>query len=413
MINMGNQLSSDLRSLQLPKTKRANGRPWWVWIVALLVIGGGIAYGVRSGFFQKLLPAPSLEVEATTVAGGARSTSSPGSVQLTASGYVVPLKQVSVATVVAGRISTVRVQKWDEVQKGDVIVEFDPASLDRALSRAKARTVAAAAAVNVAAAELETANVKLKRDLALLRSGALTESAVEDRRTEIKVLQARLGRARADVMASRADEKIAEASVREANVVAPASGTVTDIKVTEGATVDANTKLVELADLTDMVVEVDVPEGRSSMIQVGGPCVISLEAVPGKKFKGSVLERGRMVDRTKAALPVRIKFDEPLDHPAAQMAARVDFIEASDAGAAPSVADKSTRVPAASVVKRAGEEGVFVVEGDGRAVFHAIRVSERDGDEIKLASGPAAGVRIVRAPPPELESGQVVSVARQ
>ena len=170
--------------------------------------------------------------------------------------------------------------------------------------------------------------------------------------------------------------------------------------------VGPSASIVEIADFKTLEVETDVPEARLSLVHVGTPCEIVLDAEPNKRRAGTAVELGTKVDRSKATLIVKVKFDDGTAGVLPDMAARVSFLTQRIAQAAMKEPPKHV-VPKAAVVDRAGSKVVFVVD---QGVVHMTRVSL--GPEMaggyELVDGPIPGTRIVQDPAPDLADGQRV-----
>ena len=143
-----------------------------------------------------------------------------GSPELTAAGYVVADRQSVLATKFTGRLAKLNVAEAEFVKKGDVVAEIDHSELDATIAQAEAEVAEAAAEVQrltklaaqaeaeLAAAEapLETldaenkqyeilladAQRRLDRDEKLAASRAVSSSEVDDRRTEVLGMEAKI-----------------------------------------------------------------------------------------------------------------------------------------------------------------------------------------------------------------------------
>jgi HlyD family secretion protein len=80
----------------------------------------------------------------------------------------------------------------------------------------------------------------------------------------------------------------AQASLAQAVLRAPISGTVLAVDVQVGQMVSSGTEAVTLGDLSTLELVVDVAEVDVPRIAVGQPAQISIDALPGKTFKGAV-----------------------------------------------------------------------------------------------------------------------------
>jgi hypothetical protein len=167
--------------------------------------------------------------------------------------------------------------------------------------------------------------------------------------------------------------------------------------------------IAEIADFSSIVVEVDVPEGRLGLIKVGGPAEIVLDAYPTRRYRGTVVDIGKRVNRAKASVVVKVKFKDTLEGVLPDMSARVSFLR--EELAPESLAAKPKKVVAAgAVIERDGGKIVFVVE-EGKLRAAKVTVGAAAGGSVELLEGPPAGARVVRDPTAENFEGQRIKEA--
>lgn len=396
------QLSTDLASLKIDRSPPAEGGGWVKWLVALALIVGVVAGSAWA------YPMVEAEVFKTDVRTGTVVDVSPtvSVTSLTATGYVVAERRSKVGSNIPGRIAKLHVKEGSEVKAGDLLAELDAAEHRSNVGAAQARVLAAEARVSQARAALSELQVQLKRQQSLAAQGAASRSVVEDLEARAGTAEAQVASAQAEVRAAQAQLALAKVNLERATIVAPLNGTVLNKPLDVGETVDIMTPILELADLTSVVVEIDVPETRLSLVKVGGPTEIALDAYPSQRFPGRVREIGRWVNRSKATVPVKVEFTEAHAEVLPDMSARVSFLtEALDEK---SLAGPSKRVlPAKAVAQRDGKSVVFVVEsGKVRAV--PVELGERSADGVELVDGPDVGTRVVLDPPSTLADGHRV-----
>jgi hypothetical protein len=71
--------------------------------------------------------------------------------------------------------------------------------------------------------------------------------------------------------------------------------------------------LCELADLSDLEVELNIQERDISTIFKGQQCRVNAEAYPDRTYDGYVSRLMPIADRAKGAIPVRVKLTVPAD----------------------------------------------------------------------------------------------------
>lgn len=267
---------------------------------------------------------------------GCRET--PAADRIRISGYV-EATEVRVAPEVGGRLLDLKVDEGDRVNAGDVIAQLDTADVALALQRAAAERMAADAQLRLllagaraedirqaeaqlAAAEAELAASKqelasAERDLArfesLLTSNSGAEKPRDDAATRRNVARDRVkageqraraaaetvarlkaGARREEIDAARARLAGADAQVatlekarRDATVVTPASGMVTQKLADEGELLAPRTPIVVVADLDEVWANVYVDEPLVPRVTLGQAATVFTDA-GGPGIEGKV-----------------------------------------------------------------------------------------------------------------------------
>lgn len=373
----------------------------------LLVIAAAVYLAVphlRSRVFA-------LEVEITEV-----SLVSPAQaqVELTSTGYVKPQTTSLVTSKVTGKIARVHVTQGARVSAGDVLFELEISDQKAEIAAQQAQVAAARARAQTARANLAEIELQATRARTLAEQGVRPGSQADDLAARAKAAAEQVRAVEAEVRASQAMVNALGINLDSYTVKAPIDGTVLSDPPEIGELIgpigtDGRSGSIEIADLDSLRIETDVPEGRLHMVKVGGPCEISLDAFPGKRYRGVTREIVPRVDRAKATVMVKVGFTDPTDGVLPDMSARVSFLtEELDADAIK--APPKLVVPRAAVTDRAGAKVVFVVE-DGRVRMTPIAIAGSDtgtGSVYELESGPAAGTHVVKNPPVDLRDGQQV-----
>src|SRR5262249_541017 len=97
---------------------------------------------------------------------------------------------------------------------------------------------------------------------------------------------------------------------------APVTGTILTKKAEEGNIVNpvafnVAASLCDMADLSDLEVDLNIQERDIANVFKGQQCVIRPEAFPGRAYKGQVSRLMPIADRAKGAVPVRVKVAVP------------------------------------------------------------------------------------------------------
>jgi hypothetical protein len=93
--------------------------------------------------------------------------------------------------------------------------------------------------------------------------------------------------------------------------------------------------LCEMADLSDLEVDLTIQERDISRIYKGQQCKIRAEAYPDRVYDGFVSRLMPTADRAKGAIPVRVKVNVPTEEEGVylkpEMGALVSFLKNADA----------------------------------------------------------------------------------
>jgi HlyD family secretion protein len=390
----------------------------WPWIVAgLLVLGGGFA----------LFGPHRTEVQVGTVqsAHGAQQY-----VQLSASGYVVAQRRAAVSSKATGRLIELRVREGSVVKAGDLLARVDPADVQATLQASQAGAAQAQAAVKQAEAAQEQARVQqanadedLQRTQGLVAQGFVSPQALDAARTRAASARAAAAAAGAAVQTARAAVRQAEAQVQvqqvgrdSTEIRAPFDGVVLvkNANVGDLITPFSNASgtsgaVVTMADMGTLEVEADVSESNVGKLHADQPVEITLDALPGERMRGSVSRIVPTVDRAKATVMTKVRFEKLDARILPEMSAKVSFLSQrpGEDDFEPLLA-----VPPAAIVERDGHAVVLrVADGD---VLETVPVTRGRtlGDAVEVKGSPLkAGERIVLSPAATLHGGSKVSAA--
>ena len=107
-----------------------------------------------------------------------------------------------------------------------------------------------------------------------------------------------------DVAAAEARVAAARATLQQAWIAAPFAGTITAVNVQPGDQVNPGTVAFQLADLSHMLVDVEVSEVDINRVKPGQPAELSFDAILDRSYQGEVTE----VDMVGAELQGVVNF---------------------------------------------------------------------------------------------------------
>lgn len=189
---------------------------------------------------------------------------------------------VSVSSPVAGLLDAVKVERGDQVEKGDVIAllksEVERASV--ALSRARA----------------EFGRRKIQRNEELIRQQLISPSEKDELETESRVAQLEL--------------EEAEAVLKQRTILSPIDGVVVERFLSAGEFVQSE-PILKVAQLNPLNVEVIVPVSRMGDIREGMKAVVKPQALINREYQAKVVIVDRVIDAASSTVGVRLELPNP------------------------------------------------------------------------------------------------------
>jgi HlyD family secretion protein len=249
---------------------------------------------------------------------------------VSASGEVEPRTKVSISARVAARIDKLPFDEGDKVNRGDpdngvegsLLVKFDDKDLRAALASVQARFAAQKAEVFVAETRIQAqeqqlagnrvsladAQRDLRRQLQLYETKDVSQAVVDTAQAKVDELQAQVRAAEHTLSASRSELIVmrhnldaAQAEIDRAKdnlgyteIRSPIDGVVTKLEAEEGEMAimgtmnNPGTVLLEVADLSKMLLVARVDEGSIANVKVGQRAKVRMQAFGDEVFEGVV-----------------------------------------------------------------------------------------------------------------------------
>jgi HlyD family secretion protein len=246
--------------------------------------------------------------------------------QVTASGEIKPTTYTNVTAQGFGRITSIVVKEGDHIKKGDVLltqenvqanadVQAQGAAINSAVSGVQAAEASYASAksdLNQQEANLEKAKLDWERGQGLYKDGLIPKqdfdqrkttydaqvAAVESSKSRVLSLKATLDQMRSQVSQNRAVLVRTEDVLRKTTYTSPINGIVSYLPervgdyVVPGIQNSNGSFLMTLSDMSVVTSEVKVDETDIVNVKIGQEADVTIDAVPGKIFKGQVTQIG-------------------------------------------------------------------------------------------------------------------------
>jgi RND family efflux transporter MFP subunit len=326
----------------------------------------------------------------------------------------VAQRKAAIASKATGRLEWLGVAEGSRVKAGEVIARLDDRDVVAQAESARASVAAARAALEQALAEERDAKEALRRNRDLVAKGFVAQATVDS-------ATARADRATAGVASARAGIAVAEANARNAavavdqtrirapfdGVILSKSANVGDMVTPFSSAIDSKGAVVAMADMGTLEVEADVSEASLSKIAVGQPAEITLDALPDARFRGRISRMVPTVDRAKATVMTKVRFDAIDPRVLPEMSAKVSFLSQE---VTPEQQQPLLAVPADALAGRDGRTVVFVVRDD-RAAEVPVTPGAKLGDLVAITGAVKSGDKVVLKPGTALASGAPVKIA--
>ena len=396
---------AELSSLKIERgtpVHGGRGRRWVPWIVVAVIAAAAAAW---------FLSRPS--VATVQVVSVVTAYPSQQFVVLNATGYVVAQRKAAVASKATGRVDWLGVAEGSRVKAGDVIARLDHQDVSALYDQSSANVKVAQSAIEQAEAELWEAGASLQRTEDLVAKGFVSKSALDTARARQVRARGAVSGSHAALAAAQAGQHASKVAVDYTLIRAPFDGVVLtknanvgDIVTPFSSAADSKGAVVTMADMSTLEVEADVSEGSLGKVKVGQPCEVVLDALPETRFRGTLNRMVPTVDRAKATVMTKIRFNELDPRILPEMSAKVSFLtqEVSPEQQRPVLA-----VNPDGLVDRDGRPVVFVIR-DGKAEEVPVTRGPKLGDLVQISGAIKAGDKVVAKPGDALRPGSAVKV---
>ena len=389
---------------------------------------------------------------------------------VSASGKIQPRTLVNISADTMGRVTDLRVEEGQRVQKGDFLLQIDPRNLTTAYNQSQASLAASRSMMDQQRVAIEGTRTNLKaaqdafaRQQQLWKQGLTTREALEAAENQVKVREAELASQERQIETQRLRMQQEQALLENAKlnlskvrIESPITGIITRRNIEEGETVvigtmnNAGTVLLTVADMSVIEAEVEVDETDIPSVQLGQTAKVTIDAMPGKSFTGKVTEIGNSpiqatgsaaTQATNFKVKVTVDGEIPDVRPGFTCTAEITTATRQQAIAVPiqattvreMIIDKEGNIirdetkgpkgkrPTATqnVELKPGQErkeleGVFVVR-DNKAVFVPVKTGIAGEKFFEVTSGLTVGDQVIVGPfssVRELQDGSAVKIEK-
>ncbi len=202
--------------------------------------------------------------------------------------------QIDIATKVPGRVAEVRVSEGQLVQPGEVLAVMDTREMDAQVARARADAARAASQVEEVRAVIEQrraektlAEEEFARASQLAERGVTSQAVADQQKTRLATAEAALNVALAQLNTAERGVEAAnalvaqyETQVADATLTAPVLGRVLYRLAQPGEVLGGGGKVITLLDLSQVYMEVFLPADQAMRTGLGAEARIRLDSIP-------------------------------------------------------------------------------------------------------------------------------------
>lgn len=288
-------------------------------------------------------------------------------------GETEPDKDVCVSSESTGTVIWLGVSEGDRVERGALLARLDVASEGARFDKAKA--------------ERKLAAEQLRRRQELLAKGVLAKEEFD--------------RMEAELAKSEASLKEMQVNFEYGVVRAPVSGIVNHRYVDRGEHLAAGGNVADIVDPSVIRIHVNVPEMDIPYIRKGQKATVTVDALPGAEWEGTVDFVSFKADKASKTFRVRVLVDNRDNRIRAGMLARVSLLRRQIRNA--------VVVPLFSIINQGGER-ILYVEKNGTARSRTVRLGVIEGDRAQILEGLEPGENLIVAGHTLVEDGMKVVV---
>ena len=338
-------------------------------------------------------------------------------------GTLTAQEQAEVAAETSGRIVATPVERGSRVGGGGELVRIAAVDTEAQVAEAEANAAQIEAGLGMSGGKAfaqdavpDVMNTKSAYDLAqadyerlrtLLDQKVISRAEfdrafanVESTRQKYEMARNTASQQFQALMAARARVARARKALADTTVKAPFDGLVAERLVSTGDFVTPGTRVAVVVRVDPLRVELTVPEQFVSVVGVGRPVSLQVDAYPGRTFTGQVRYVSPALSASTRALVVEAVVANPAGElkPGFFATARIE-----QAAATPALL-----VPAKAVQSISGTQRVFVAKGD-RAEERIVTTGQTVDDLVEIVSGLAKGEPVILEHPDALVDGALIA----
>jgi RND family efflux transporter MFP subunit len=342
---------------------------------------------------------------------------------LRVTGSLLADEQAEVSAEAAGRVVETPVERGTRVSQGALLARVSAAETSAQLQEAEANAAQIEARLGLAEgqafdatrvpdvrnarAALDLAEAEFRRIGSLLEQKVVSQSEYDQRNTQVEASRQQYQMAQnvaeqsyRSLESARARVALARKALADTAIRAPFAGLVAERAVSIGDYVTRGARVATVVRVDPLRIEMTVPEQSVSLIKVGQPVRLTVDAYPGEEFTATIRFVSPSLRTDQRALTVEAIAPNPDGRLKPGLFATASIKQPESAAA--------ILVPASAVETVSGTSRVYVVRND-KAEERIVTTGEVVGTQVEITSGLKQGELIASEPKGRIVDGAAVT----
>ena len=313
---------------------------------------------------------------------------------ITETGTAIARNSVSVSSKIQGQLLSVNVAEGDAVTEGQKLISYAAGSGEADIASLKAQ-------ISGLSAQAAQANDLAEKSRKLYEEGAVSFEEFNQADTSAKQIAAQISSLNYTIAG------LSEASGSK-GVLAPISGTVTAVMVSEGEVVSPGMVLIEISDTSEIYIKVNLVSEDADKIEEGAVVRIFSESeslIDDSAVVGKIFVSARDVLSDLGIVQKRVPVEITMSgEKTLRLGSNVNVEIVAQKK------DNVLRIPKSSIFEINRQHHVYKIE-DGKARLQPVRIGLEGERFTEVSDGLAEGDAVITSPGREVEDGTPVKPA--
>lgn len=170
------------------------------------------------------------------------------------------------------------------------------------------------------------------------------------------------------------------------SVTATISGTITSDYAEVGDTINTQTPIATIGDLSNLLIQTYIPEKYVSVLKQGLKADVRFDAFPDEIFTASVMEISPVMNTSSRTIEIKLSFENPGAKIKAGMFARISLVTKASLG--------TLSIPATALFNYYDQDSVYLIN-DGQVKRQPVKLGLSSDQFIEVVGGLSEGDKVV------------------